>query len=128
MAEREFEVRLIRYIPNIITGEFVNIGVVLSVRQGKEMVRGEVRFRTDWGRVVCFDPDLDIEMLAEFIKHVRQQFGTELEWRNLLEEMENTFSNLIQITTLEGIDFSISVPAIEALAKDYLVPYRTSES
>ena len=51
MAERlQCEFSLIRYVPDVVKGEFVNIGVVLRNAGG-----AEVRFTRDWARVRCMD-------------------------------------------------------------------------
>ena len=59
MAERkQCEFQLIRYVPDPVKNEFVNIGVLL--RGGEQ---SELRFTRDWARVQCLDPDADTEML-----------------------------------------------------------------
>ena len=62
---------LIRYVPDAVKGEFVNIGVVLrevgggasGEGGGAKEERSAVRFTRDWGRVRCLDTEADVEML-----------------------------------------------------------------
>ena len=61
MAERkQCEFQLIRYVPDPVKNEFVNIGVLLRAATGEQ---SELRFTRDWGRVLCLDPDADTQML-----------------------------------------------------------------
>src|SRR6202453_3713679 len=61
MAERRrCEFQLIRYVPDPVRNEFVNIGVLLRAAEGGQSM---VRFTRDWGRVRCLDPDADTQML-----------------------------------------------------------------
>ncbi|HZD76529.1 MAG TPA: DUF3037 domain-containing protein, partial [Acidobacteriaceae bacterium] len=53
------EFSLIRYVPDPVKNEFVNIGVLLR----GEDARAAVRFTRDWSRVRCVDPDADTTML-----------------------------------------------------------------
>ena len=53
MAERkQCEFQLIRYVPDPVKNEFVNIGVLLRA----EGEQSTLRFTRDWGRVRCLDP------------------------------------------------------------------------
>ena len=57
MAERkQCEFQLIRYVPDPVKNEFVNIGVLLRAAEGEQSA---LRFTRDWGRVRCLDPDAD---------------------------------------------------------------------
>ena len=61
MAERkQCEFQLIRYVPDPVKNEFVNIGVLLSAAGEEQRM---LRFTRDWGRVRCLDPDADTAML-----------------------------------------------------------------
>ncbi|HEX3940610.1 MAG TPA: DUF3037 domain-containing protein, partial [Acidobacteriaceae bacterium] len=61
MPERkQCEFQLIRYVPDPVKNEFVNIGILLRAAAGGQSA---VRFTKDWSRVRCIDPDADTEML-----------------------------------------------------------------
>ena len=56
---RRCEFSLIRYVPDPVKNEFVNIGVLLreAAEPGQDgVVRTELRFTQDWKRVRCVDP------------------------------------------------------------------------
>src|ERR1700690_2061246 len=63
-APNQCEFFLLRYVPNVVKEEFVNIGVVL-LEEGESGFTG-VRFTRDWRRARCFDPDADIELLESY--------------------------------------------------------------
>ncbi len=52
---------LIRYVPDVVKGEFANIGVLL--REAGRDDSAVVRFTRDWSRVKCMDADADIGLL-----------------------------------------------------------------
>ena len=60
MESRPCEFFLVRYVPDPVRGEFVNVGVLLRDAGGGS---AHVKFTRDWARVRCADPDVDIEML-----------------------------------------------------------------
>ena len=53
---------LIRYVPDVVKGEFTNIGVVLR-EAGRRDGAAVVRFTRDWSRVRCMDADADVGLL-----------------------------------------------------------------
>ena len=63
---RQCEFFLLRYVPDAVKDEFVNVGVVLyepSKAGSAQAAFADVRFTRDWKRVRCLDPDVDVEML-----------------------------------------------------------------
>ena len=62
MARVPCEFFLIRYVPDVVKGEFTNIGVVL--REASASGGGPVvRFTRDWSRVRCMDAEADTGLL-----------------------------------------------------------------
>jgi hypothetical protein len=59
MERKQCEFQLIRYVPDPVKNEFVNIGVLVRA-EGEQSI---LRFTRDWGRVRCLDPDADTQML-----------------------------------------------------------------
>ena len=53
-----YDYALIRVVPRVERGEFVNVGVVLSCRSGGEP---QVRIEVDEARLRALDPGIDIE-------------------------------------------------------------------
>ena len=99
---RKCEFFLLRYVPDAVKDEFVNIGVLMLDADGANGLGGEpfaqVRFTDDWSRVRCIDPAADIEVLEGFGEAVRAELARGHEGReSLLKRLNDSFSNLIQI-------------------------------
>src|SRR5271155_1148862 len=98
MAERkQCEFQLIRYVPDPVRNEFVNIGVLLRTSGGEQSV---LRFTRDWSRVRCLDPDADTEMLEaleiEIGHRLRAQPADHS--KPIMALLEGSLSNGVQIT------------------------------
>nr|WP_252263776.1 DUF3037 domain-containing protein [Paracidobacterium acidisoli] len=112
---------MVRYVPDPVKNEFVNIGVLL-----REAARPEstiVRFTRDWARVRCVDPDADTEMLEALESEMRRRFterGSDLP--PMMKTLEDSFSNLLQITEAKAC-LAETIPAeIEQLMQLYVEP------
>ena len=83
MRERvQCEFFLIRYVPDVVKGEFVNIGVLLreageAASEAGASDRAVVRFTRDWSRVRCMDADADIGLLGA----LEGEIGSRLQMR-----------------------------------------------
>ena len=66
---RQCEFFLLRYVPDAVKEEFVNVGVVLLESSGGW---ADVRFTKDWKRVRCLDPDADVEMLEGLEQEIKR--------------------------------------------------------
>ena len=127
MRERlQCEFSLIRYVPDVVKGEFANIGVVL--RQAGRDETAIVRFTRDWSRVRCMDPDADVDLLESLESEIglRLQAGVELKVnaKPMLETLEDSLSNSIQLTEMKGT-LAESFPAeLEQLLRMYVEPLK----
>jgi hypothetical protein len=98
MAQRRrCEFQLIRYVPDPVRNEFVNIGVLLRAAEGGQSM---VRFTRDWGRVRCLDPDADTQMLEALEIEVSQRLESQPadHPRPITAVLEESLSNGLQIT------------------------------
>lgn len=127
MRERlQCEFSLIRYVPDVVKGEFANIGVVL--REAGRENSATVRFTRDWTRVKCMDPDADVELLESLESEItlRLQAGVELRVnaKPVLETLEDSLSNSVQLTEMRGT-LAESLPAeMEQLLRMYVEPLK----
>ena len=117
-GRRQLEFFLLRYVPDAVKDEFVNIGVVMVEADGGGFA--EVRFTKDWRRVRCLDPQADVEMLAAVEREVRGQLGTVSDRDVLLKRLEDSFSNVIQLSPMKGCLAEDPVREIDAMASIYL--------
>ncbi|WP_144312258.1 DUF3037 domain-containing protein [Terriglobus saanensis] len=102
MASRmECEFFLVRYVPDTVKNEFVNIGVLLREAGRAESTR--VRFTRDWSRVRCLDPDADTAMLEAMETEIAERLKLgEHDFKPVLQVMEDTLSNSLQLTEPRG--------------------------
>jgi len=121
MAERkQLEFFLLRYVPDAVKDEFVNIGLVMVEPGAKDGGFAEVRFTRDWGRVRCLDPEADIEMLGALEREIRGQLGTARDREVLMHRMEDSFSNTIQLSPTKSCLAEDPVREIELMSSLYL--------
>jgi hypothetical protein len=121
MAERrQLEFFLLRYVPDAVKDEFVNIGLVVIEAGAKNGGFAEVRFTSDWGRVWRLDPDADVEMLAAMERDIRGQLGTVHDREVLLRTINDSFSNAIQISPAKRCLAEDPAREIEVMASMYL--------
>src|SRR5271165_6593793 len=132
MAElKQCEFYLLRYVPDAVKDEFVNLGVVLLETGAGDNVFTDVRFTRDWRRVRCLDPDADVELLESFegeIRRMLQSRAAEVinyrapmsrrEW--LLKLLEDSLSNTLQITTAKAVLTESPQEELGKLAQTYL--------
>lgn len=123
---------LIRYVPDAVKNEFVNIGVLLreaKMPDGREVAPAVVRFTRDWSRVRCMDPDADVAMLEALECEIAQRLqltGTEV--LPVMRVLEESFSNAVQITEAKAC-LAESMPAeMEQLLRLYVEPLKLKQA
>src|SRR6204780_4733513 len=103
---------LLRYVPDAVKGEFVNVGVVL-LEQGDDGFTG-VRFTKDWRRVHCLDPDADIDLLesyeAELLSLLQSRLPEIINYRGpmsrrawLLALMQESFAGTLEMAPMSAV-------------------------
>lgn len=103
MSKRiQCEFSLVRYVPDPVKGEFVNIGVLL--REAKAGGTPVVRFTRDWRRVRCMDADADVEMLEglEAEMNARLRVADRADTKPMMAVLEDTLANSLQMTDMRG--------------------------
>ncbi len=124
MAERiQCEFFLLRYVPDSIKNEFVNIGVML--REAGRMETMQVRFTRDWSRVRCMDPDADTELLESLEEDLNARVRVSvLEQKPTMQLLEESLSTSLQISEPRGA-LALSVAAeMDQLMRMYVEPLR----
>lgn len=119
MERKQCEFQLIRYVPDPVRNEFVNIGVLLRTSQGEQ---SELRFTRDWSRVRCLDPDADIPMLEGLESEIAQRLRVQPAdlTKPIMTLLEDTLSNGIQMTETKAHLAETFVSAIEDLMRRYV--------
>ena len=114
---------LIRYVPDVVKGEFTNIGVLL--REAGRDDSAVVRFTRDWTRVRCMDADADIGLLEGLEGEIaaRLRLGA-ADTKPVMQVLEDTLSNSLQITPVKAC-LAENMPAeLEQLMRMYVEPLK----
>ncbi|HET7872646.1 MAG TPA: DUF3037 domain-containing protein [Terriglobales bacterium] len=108
---------LLRYVPDAVKNEFVNIGLVLLPAGGMP----EVRFTHDWSRVKCLDANADLELLEALESDFREQLrGTKGDRDVVLARIQDSFSNAVQPSEAKACLAESPVKEADELARLYL--------
>lgn len=105
-----FRYRILRYTPNLIRDEWVNIGVLLEeTRAGEDAaaLRRTVRIieeRSEIARVRRLHPNADEELLRALPAEFEARLGASAaEVSTYLEKMDQTLSNVLQLSPAKGL-------------------------
>jgi len=115
---KQCEFFLLRYVPDAVKDEFVNIGVVLVEPGTNGAGFAEVRFTRDWQRVKCLDPSADLEML-EGLEHdlrARLKEGS----AEFIRKAHESLSNVLQLSPPKACLAEFPAEELGRLAEMYL--------
>jgi hypothetical protein len=108
---------ILRYAPDAVKNEFINVGLVLLPPAGS----AQVRFTRNWSRVLCLDPEADVEMLQALENDLRNQLREMNGDHDLiLRRIQDSFSNAIQPSEFQACLASAAVDEADELARLYL--------
>jgi Protein of unknown function (DUF3037) len=120
---------LLRYVPDVVKGEFVNVGVVLL--ENGEGGFTDVRFTRDWRRARCLDPEVDIALMESYeaeLRRLLQSRAPEIinyrgpmsrrEW--LLALMQESFSGALELAPMSAVLTESPAAELGKLAQAYL--------
>lgn len=120
-ARQQCDFFLIRYVPDPVRNEFVNIGVLL--RAAEQPDQAIVRFTRDWARVRCVDPDADVAMLEALESELRGRLQTQsTDAQPIMRVLEDSFSNAIQVTEAKAYLAESVISGVEELMRLYVDP------
>jgi hypothetical protein len=138
---------VVRYQPNLIRDEWVNIGVLLFIPDGspdagpgsgpgegflKKPGAGRVRQRwleepADLLRLRRLHPAVDEELLLLLPAEFDRQFaGREMEMETILEKFEETLSNAVQLAPRKGLLSRDPEAELDRLFREQVEPIRES--
>jgi Protein of unknown function (DUF3037) len=128
---RKCEFYVLRYVPNVVKGEFVNIGVVLLEAGESDAAYSDVRLTRDWRRVRCVDPEVDIGLLQAVEQELRSKLQSRApeainykgpvsrrEW--LLDQIETSWAGALQMAPVMGVLTESPEVEMGVLATAYL--------
>lgn len=119
--------RILRYTPNLVRDEWINIGVLLyePVKEdGKPRVR-LIEEPEEFARVRRLHPEADERLLRALRDDFERQFAAgNGGWRRVLEKMDETLSNALQLAPQKGILTEDVDAELERLYADHVAPPR----
>ena len=125
---------LIRYVPDVVKGEFVNIGVLLREAAGSGRARAEggtrhsVRFTRDWARVRCMDAEADVALLESLEAEIAARLAggvSALDPKPVLAVLEDSLSNSVQMSEPRATLAENMASEMEQLMRLYVEPLKS---
>jgi hypothetical protein len=134
--ERGLAYHLLRYVPNLVRDEWVNIGVlVFNPRTGERRLR-MIEDPDEYNRVRRLHPWADEALLRALRDDLEDRLesgsrvaGSEIPWQNVLGKWEETLSNALQIAPQKGVLADDLDAELERLYMDHVaVPRRSARA
>jgi DUF3037 family protein len=114
--KKRCEFSVIRYVPDPVKEEFVNIGLIFIDNDSVT-----VRFTTNWDRVRNFDKSADIEMLKALEDELRQRLSQGGKYQEgAFADLQDRCSNALQFTERKACLCTDAGRELESLARLYL--------
>lgn len=118
-----FRYRILRYTPNLIRDEWVNIGVLLEEVRGEKRAMRLIEEPSEIARVRRMHPNADEELLralpGEFDARLRE---SEEAVRTYLEKLGQTLSNVIQLSPQRAVFAADFEAELDRLYHDQVAP------
>ena len=134
-VEKSCAYRILRYTPNLVRDEWVNIGVLLFDPQTGERRLRIIEEEEEFRRVRRLHPAADELLLRAIRDDLEDRFqsaaasgatGHAGDWRQLLAKWDETLSNALQLAPQKGV-FAADLDAeLECLYGDHVSPQRTA--
>jgi hypothetical protein len=117
---KQLEFYLLRYVPHAVRPDSISIGLLLLEPRPNGFGFADVRMTSDWHRVRCFDPQVDIEVLQSIEADMRTQLQQSQDVGMLLHKLEDSFANLIQISARQVCLAADPAQELETLRPIYI--------
>jgi DUF3037 family protein len=108
-GERAFAYRILRYTPNLVRDEWVNIGVLLYAPETGERRLRLIEEQDEFNRVRRLHPKADEALLRRLRDDLEDRFqstngksGNGSDWQALLAQWDDTLSNTLQLAQQKG--------------------------
>src|SRR3984893_3649276 len=125
-SERGLAYHLLRYVPNLVRDEWVNIGVlVFNPRTGERRLR-LIEDQIEYTRVRRLHPSADEAMLRNLRDHLEDCLDTEaaIPLQKILKKCDETLSAAVQIAPQKGVLADDLDAELERLYTDHVAVQR----
>ena len=123
--------RVLRYSPNLVRDEWVNIGVLLFDPESGERRLRLIESQEEFARVRRLHPAADEELLRGLRDDLEDRFqGADAPdaggWQKLLAKWDDTLSNALQLAPQKGVFAGDLDAEVERLYTDHVAPQRSA--
>jgi hypothetical protein len=130
-GERACAYRVLRYTPNLVRDEWVNIGVLLFDPGSGERRLRLIEERDEYNRVRRLHPQADETLLRALRDDLEDRFqsangskGSSANWQQLLGKWDDTLSNALQLAPQKGVLAADLDAELERLYADHVAMQR----
>lgn len=121
VAERSCQFLLLRYVPNLVRGEYVNLGVLLYDPADKRLLAP--RLLEDFARVRRLHPWADLDVLAALARHLETEAAEATDLPAYLEKLQQ-FSNALEFAEPKAVLTTDPEAELDRLYETYVVAPR----
>lgn len=132
-GERACAYRILRYTPNLVRDEWVNIGVLVFDPQTGERRLRLMEEEEEYRRVRRLHPQADEGLLRALRDDLEDRFQTVTrlphnggDWQSLLAKWDQTLSNALQLAPQKGVFASDLDAELERLYADHVAVQRAA--
>ena len=127
--------RILRYTPNLVRDEWVNIGVLLFDPQTGERRLRLIEDQDEFNRVRRLHPQADENLLRALRDDLEDRFQSQASsgsngktgnWQQLLGKWDDTLSNALQLAPQKGVIAADLDAELERLYTDHVAPQRAA--
>ena len=115
--------RVVRYTPNLVRDEWVNIGVLIHDPAAKRTEIRIIEEQIEFGRVRRLHPNADETFLRALQAELEAQLAArEQDWDAYMAELDQTLSNLVQLSPQKGVLTDDAGAELERLYESHVAP------
>jgi len=134
-GEKACACRILRYTPNLVRNEWVNIGVLLFDPGTGERRLRLIEEQDEYNRVRRLHPQADETLLRALRDDLEDRFqsasangsnGGKGDWQQLLGKWDETLSNALQLAPQKGVFAADFGAELDRLYADHIAPQRAA--
>lgn len=128
--ENQYVYRILRYTPNLVRDEWVNVGVLLYNQATGERRLRMIEEQDEFARVRRLHPAADEDLLRRLRDDLEDRLKNAKDavdggdWQRLLSKWDDTLSNALQLAPQKGVYANDLDAELERLYTDHVAPER----
>lgn len=128
--ENQYVYRILRYTPNLVRDEWVNVGVLVYNQATGERRLRMIEEQDEFARVRRLHPAADEDLLRRLRDDLEDRLKNAKDavdggdWQKLLSKWDDTLSNALQLAPQKGVYANDLDAELERLYTDHVAPER----